>query len=78
LYAAGIKPTLVSVSMPVSTSLTIHRCILLSLTWTLGVAADDLDPVGMDLVRVVELEVDVFDNKRPDIVAEAVRIKMSL
>jgi hypothetical protein len=32
----------------------------------------------VDLVGVVELEVDVFDDECPDIVAEAVRIEMSL
>lgn len=32
----------------------------------------------MDLVRVVELEVDILDNERPNIVAEAVGIEVSL
>jgi hypothetical protein len=32
----------------------------------------------MDLVRVVELEVDVFDNKRPDVVTEAVGVEVAL
>jgi hypothetical protein len=65
--------------MPFSTSLAINRWwTLLSLTRALGVAANDLDPVGVDLVRIVELKVDVFDDECPDIVAEAVRIEMSL
>lgn len=32
----------------------------------------------MDLVRVVELEVDVLDNEGPDVVAEAVGIEVAL
>jgi hypothetical protein len=32
----------------------------------------------VDLVRVVELEVDVFDNEGPDVVAEAVGIEVAL
>jgi hypothetical protein len=32
----------------------------------------------VDLVRVIELEVDVLDDEGPDIVAEAVGIKVSL
>jgi hypothetical protein len=50
----------------------------LSLTRTFRVAADNLNTVGVDLVRVVELEVYVFDDECPDIVAEAVGIEMSL
>lgn len=50
----------------------------LSLAGALRVTADDLDPVCMDLVCVVELEVDVFDDESPDIVAEAVGVEMSL
>jgi hypothetical protein len=44
----------------------------------LCVAADNLDTVGMDLVRVVELEVDVFDNEGPDVVTETVGIEVAL
>ena len=32
----------------------------------------------MDLVRVVELEVDVLDYECPDIIAESVRVKVTL
>lgn len=51
---------------------------LLSLAWSFGVTADNLDTVGVNLVRVVELEVDILDNEGPDVVTEAVGIKMSL
>lgn len=50
----------------------------LSLAWTFGVAADNLDSVGVYLVRVVQLEIDILDNESPDVVAEAVSIEVSL
>lgn len=64
-----------------------HRCrpigtpktqVRSDLTRSLGVAADDLDTIGMDLALGFELEVDVFDYERPDVVTETVRIEMSL
>lgn len=45
---------------------------------TLRVTADDLDAVGVDLVRVVELEVDILDYERPDVVAETVGVEVAL
>ena len=50
----------------------------LSLARTLCITADNLDAVGVDLVRVVELEVDVLDNEGPDVVTEAVGIEVAL
>jgi hypothetical protein len=50
----------------------------LGFTRTLRVTADNLDPVGVDLVRVVELKVDVFDYECPDIIAETVGIEVTL
>ena len=50
----------------------------LHLARALRVAADNLDAVGVDLVRVVELEVDVLDDEGPDVVAEAVRVEVAL
>lgn len=50
----------------------------LSLTGTFGVATDDLDAVGMDVGSIVKFEVDVLDDKSPDVVAEAVRVEMAL
>lgn len=44
----------------------------------LCVAAHDLDSVRVNLLVVIQLEVDVFDNKRPNIVAEAVGIEVPL
>ena len=44
----------------------------------LGVAAHDFDLLRLDIVLIVELEVDVFDEKGPHIIAEAIGIKMAL
>jgi hypothetical protein len=44
----------------------------------LRVTADNLDSVGVDLVRVVELEVDILDNEGPNVVTEAVGIEVAL
>jgi hypothetical protein len=45
---------------------------------TLRVTADDLDSVGVDLVRVVELEVDILNDERPNVVAETVGVEVAL
>lgn len=45
---------------------------------TLRVAAHNLDLVRLDGVRVVELERDVLDNERPNLIAETVRVEMAL
>lgn len=50
----------------------------LLLTWPLGVAADNFDFIRLDRTRVVQLEVDVLDQKSPNLVAETVRIQMTL
>ena len=42
------------------------------------IAAHDLDLLRCDIVLIVELEVDIFDEKRPDFVAEAVSIQVAL
>lgn len=49
-----------------------------SLRLLLALAGDDLDSLGLDVVRVVQLELDVLDNEGPDLVAEAVGVEMSL
>lgn len=54
------------------------RGLALSLAWTFCVTADYLDPVGVHLIRVVELEVDILDDEGPDIVAKAVGIQVAL
>lgn len=54
------------------------QCPALGFARTLCVAADNLDPIGVHLVRVVQLEVDVLDNKRPNVVAEPVRVEVTL
>lgn len=56
----------------------LNKETLSSLARAFGVATDNFDSVGMYLVGVIELKVDVFDDKGPDVVAEAVGIKMSL
>ena len=50
----------------------------LRLAGTLRVAADNLDPIGVDRVGIVQLEVDIFDDERPNIVTEAVGIEVPL
>ncbi len=45
-----------------------HLC----LSRLLAVAADDLDPIGVDRLRILHLEVHILDQERPDLVAEAV------
>ena len=50
----------------------------LDLAWSFGIAANNLDLVRMDHIRVIEFEVDIFDDERPNLVAEPVGIQMSL
>jgi hypothetical protein len=40
--------------------------------------ADDSDLVNFDGLRVVEFELDVLEDKSPDVVTEAVRVEMAL
>ena len=49
-----------------------------SLCLLLALAGDDLDSLSLDIVRVIQLELDVLDNEGPDLVAEAVGVEMSL
>ena len=49
-----------------------------SLRLLLALAGDDLDSLGLDIVRVVQLELDVLDNEGPDLVAEPVGVEMTL
>lgn len=51
---------------------------ILLLTRLLGVAAHDLDLIRCDIILIVQLEVDILDEERPDFVAEAVGIEMAL
>ena len=44
----------------------------------LRITAHDLDFLRRDIVLVVELEIDIFDEERPDLVAETVGIQMTL
>lgn len=50
----------------------------LCFTRTFRIATDDLNAVGVDLVGIIELEVNILDNEGPDVIAEAVCVKMSL
>lgn len=54
------------------------RTVPLLLPRLLRIAAHNLDLLRRDIVLIVELEVDVFDKERPDFVAEAVGIQMTL
>lgn len=54
------------------------RTVPLLLPRLLRIAAHNLDLLRRDIVLIVELEVDVFDKERPDFVAEAVCIQMTL
>ena len=42
------------------------------------IAAHNLNLLRRDVVLIVQLEVDILDEERPDFVAEAVRIQMTL
>ena len=53
-------------------------CSILLLARLLRIAAHNLNLLRRDVVLVVQLEVDVLDEERPDFVAEAVRIQMTL
>ena len=56
-----------------------HDSLLLScLPWSLGVAADNLDLFSRDRILVIQLEIDVFDQERPDFIAEAVGVQVTL
>ena len=48
------------------------------LPWPLGIAADNLYFLGMDLALVLQLEGDILYEKRPDFIAEPVGIQMAL
>lgn len=52
---------------------------LLRIARSLAVAAHDFDLVGMDrLARVLHLERNILNQESPDLVAEAIRIKVTL
>ena len=55
-----------------------HLVGLLDLAWSFGVTAHNLDLVRVDRVRIIELEVYIFNYKRPDLIAESVGIQMTL
>lgn len=50
----------------------------LLLSGLLRIAAHDLDLLCRDIVLIIELEVDIFDEEGPDFVAEAICIQMAL
>lgn len=47
-------------------------------SWPFRIAAHYLHLLRLDRRLVIELEVDVFDQERPNLVAEAVGIEMTL
>ena len=52
--------------------------LILGLARTLRVAANNLNPVGVNCVGIVQLKVDILDNEGPNVVTESVGIEMSL
>lgn len=58
---------------------TVETTLLLPLAWTLRVAANNLDLIGdHGLPAVLHLELDVLDQKSPDLVAESVGVERAL
>lgn len=51
---------------------------LLMLTWPLGIAAHDLDLLGLEFALLVDIEVDILDEECPDFVTEAICIQTAL
>jgi hypothetical protein len=49
-----------------------------SLSLLFALAGNDLDPLRLDRVGIIELELDILDDERPDFVAEAVCVEVSL
>jgi hypothetical protein len=49
-----------------------------SLSLLLALASNDLDPLCLNGVCVIKLELNILDNERPDFVAEAVCVEVSL
>ena len=52
--------------------------ITFSLSLFLALAGNDLNPLCLNRVGIIELELDVLDDERPDFVAEAVCVEVSL
>lgn len=61
-----------------TSSLPRKTTIPLLLSRLLRIAAHNLDPLGLNVVLIVELEVDILDQKRPHLVTEAISIQMTL
>ena len=55
-----------------------HRIVSSCLPRLLGATAHDLDFISRHVGGIVQLEIDVFDQERPYVVAEAVGVKMAL
>lgn len=45
---------------------------------SLRIATDDFDFLGLKLVLIIELKVDILDQKSPDVIAKAVCIQVTL
>lgn len=50
----------------------------LGLPRPLGVAANNLDSIGLDRVLIVKFEVHILDQEGPDFIAEAVGVQVTL
>lgn len=70
----GLRTTSCCHSRPITNVLACSLWI----TWLLRIAAHDFDFLGLHVVLVVKLEVDVFDEESPDVIAETIGIQMAL
>jgi hypothetical protein len=55
-----------------------HSVILPSLSLLLALAGNDLNSLRLNRVGIIKLELNVLDDERPDFVAEAVGVEVSL
>lgn len=61
---------------PIDRTLTVASILLL--TSLFSVAAHDFDLLRLNVVLVIELEVDILDQERPDFVTESIGVEMTL
>lgn len=55
-----------------------YTTILSDFSWLFGVAAYNFDLVGVDCSAIIKFEVDVFENKCPDLIAETISLEVAL
>lgn len=77
LFDVLLQLLLLQLSVPLGLSLRLRRGLFLR-RLLLRQAGHDLDFLRVELMRVVHLEVDIFNDESPDFVAKAVGVKVSL